>query len=401
MKYSSFFKAAAGVALAAMVLSCGPKKLSDKEILTLIYNSTGGAEWSEYNQDGWLVEEDLADWHGVKVNEEGRVIELSLSEAQGPIPAEIGGLTELESIYLNVELSDEEKENPSALPVPLSLSKLEKLRSLDIRCTDAHCEVPSLENMPFLEELRLSFRGAAYPVVTSTGLTQLYLNGFDGPITEWVYAQGNLKELSINPDKLEGGISPDIRNLSCLERLNVDYSLFIGSVDVPDSELPAAEIFENLKNLKYVFLRGCSTSGVLPESIGDMPELKSLILCDLGLTGELPKELGNLPKIETLEIYSQEITGEIPAELFNAVSLKQLWLQRNHLSGPLPKEIGNLVNLESLYIAKNELSGKIPAELAKCTKLGKGVFTDFSDNQFSEDIPEQVKSMEYFSKFKF
>ena len=71
------------------------------------------------------------------------------------------------------------------------------------------------------------------------------------------------------------------------------------------------------------------------------------------------------------------------------------------LSGPLPKEIGNLVNLESLYIAKNELSGKIPAELAKCTKLGKGVFTDFSDNQFSEDIPEQVKSMEYFSKFKF
>ena len=102
MKYSSFFKAAAGVALAAMVLSCGPKKLSDKEILTLIYNSTGGAEWSEYNQDGWLVEEDLADWHGVKVNEEGRVIELSLSEAQGPIPAEIGGLTELESIYLNV-----------------------------------------------------------------------------------------------------------------------------------------------------------------------------------------------------------------------------------------------------------------------------------------------------------
>lgn len=397
MKHFRLFVFAALIP-AAILSSCGPKHLSDKQILELIYKQAGGDQWSEYYREGWLTEENIADWKNVSVNDEGRVTSLSIYGAKGVIPAEISGLTELE--VLNISMDNNEDDGDPVACIPASIGKLEKLRELSINVS-VPCEVPPLDNLYLLEDLSLRFYGAAYPAAVGSGnLTDLTLNGFAGEIPAWVYEKGALTELSINTDQLEGGLSPDIANLGNLERLNVDNSRFIGGVDVPNTELPVDAIF-SLKNLKYLFLRSISTSGVLPAEIGDMPELKSMILCDLGLTGELPKELGNLPKIETLEIYRQEITGEIPAELFNAVTLKQLWLQHNHLTGPLPKEIGNLINLESIELSDNQLSGAIPAELAKCTKLGKGVFTDFSKNQFSPDIPEQVKAMEYFSKFKF
>ena len=397
MKKFRFLLLAAAVIPAVMVSSCGPKQLSDKQILELIYAQAGGDQWSDYNKEGWLTEENIDDWKNVDVNEEGRVVRLSIYGGKGVIPAEISGLTELEE--LNIVMDNDDDEGDPVECIPASIGKLEKLRELYLNVS-VPCAVPPLDNMPLLEDLNLRFYGGAYPEAVSGDLYELVLNGFAGEIPAWVYDKVNLKVLSINTDKLEGGLAPEIANLSSLERLNVDNSRFIGGVDVPNTELPVDAIF-SLKDLKYIFLRSISTSGVLPAEIGNMPELKSMILCDLGLTGELPKELGDLPKIETLEIYRNELTGQIPPELFNAVTLKQLWLDHNHLSGPLPKEIGNLVNLESIELSYNELSGSIPAELAKCTKLGKGVFNDFTNNQFSPDLPEQVKAMPYFSELKF
>ncbi|MBR5699764.1 MAG: hypothetical protein IKX37_01580 [Bacteroidales bacterium] len=399
MKLSKLTLIAAALVPAALLSSCGPKQLTDKDILTLIYNQAGGEQWSDSSKEGWLTEENIADWHNVKVNDEGRVTSLKLYGCKGVIPAEIGGLTELETLYISMDNSEDDGDPIN--PLPSSIGKLEKLTDLSLN-VKVPCEVPPLDKMPDLTELFLRFDGAPYPAeIASRNLEDLSLNGFVGAIPAWVYEMAWLKELSINPDKLESGIAPEIGNLTSLERLNVDFSQFIGSVDVPDSDLPTEAIFDNLKNLKYLFLRGASTSGTLPPSIGDMPELKTMILCNLGLTGELPAELGNLPKIETLEIYRNELTGEIPAELFNATTLKQVWFQHNHLSGPLPKEVGNLVNLESLDLSYNELSGPIPAELGKCTKLGKGVFNDFSHNQFDAEIPAAVQALENFSKITF
>lgn len=398
MKNFRIILIAAAMIPAVIVSSCGPKKLNDKQILELIYAQAGGEQWSESNKEGWLTEENIADWRYVEVNEEGRVTGLSIYGAKGVIPAEISGLTELEELSIVMD-NDDDEGDPVAC-IPASIGKLEKLRELYINVS-VPCEVPPLDNLLLLEDLNLRFWGSAYPAaIGSNNLTELTLNGFVGEIPAWVYDQIGLTELSINTDKLEGGIAPEIAKLYNLERLNVDNSRFIGGVDVPNTELPAEAIF-SLKSLKYLFLRSISTSGVLPAEIGNMPELKSMILCDLGITGELPKELGDLPKIETLEIYRNELTGAIPAELFNAITLKQLWLNHNHLSGPLPKEIGNLINLESIDLSHNELSGSIPADLAKCTKLGKGVFNDFTHNQFSPELPEQVKAMPYFSELKF
>lgn len=396
MKRFNFSLLAAALLPAALLSSCGPKQLSDKEILTLIYNQAGGKEWSESDQKGWLTEENLADWRGVEVNEEGRVTSLILTGTKGIIPAEISGLTELKTLRL---VSKNEKDVDPENPFPATIADLTQLEDLTLRAS-VPAQAPSLAAMPNLKRLVLNLK-SAYPEIGSKVLETAWLNGLTGAIPEVLYENTELKDLSISTSELAGGISPKIAQLQKLEKLNVDNSKFIGGVDVDDSVLPLEEIF-SIKTLKSLFLRTCSTSGTIPASIGDMPNLTYAVFCNLGLTGELPKEIGNMPKIETLEIYNDRgITGPIPAEIGNATTLKSLWLNRLSLTGEIPASLGKLVNLETLYLADNQLTGKIPASLGNIPKLGKGVFNDFSGNQLSPDIPASLKSLEYFDKIKF
>ena len=71
----------------------------DKEALVALYNATDGANWR--NNENWLSEQPLDDWHGVTVSD-GRVTRLRLSsnELTGPIPAELGDLSSLTRLWL-------------------------------------------------------------------------------------------------------------------------------------------------------------------------------------------------------------------------------------------------------------------------------------------------------------
>ena len=84
------------IVLAAMLLpvmtlmtGCGggTKNLSDRDILSLIYQKAGGDSWEDKDKENWNSEEDLGKWKNVKVNEEGRVTELSI-RGSGEIPAD-------------------------------------------------------------------------------------------------------------------------------------------------------------------------------------------------------------------------------------------------------------------------------------------------------------------------
>ena len=55
-------------------VECAP--LADREILEVLYEATGGTDWA--NNDNWLTEEPLQDWHGVRVGGDGRVISVNL-----------------------------------------------------------------------------------------------------------------------------------------------------------------------------------------------------------------------------------------------------------------------------------------------------------------------------------
>ena len=67
---------------------CAP--ISDRAALVALYEATDGPNWT--NQDNWLTHAPLKDWYGVEVNAEGRVISLDLyrNGLVGELPSGIG-----------------------------------------------------------------------------------------------------------------------------------------------------------------------------------------------------------------------------------------------------------------------------------------------------------------------
>ena len=55
------------------------------------------------NNDNWLSDAPIGEWYGVVTNDDGRVIALVLStnNLSGEIPAELGSLSNLQSLWLN------------------------------------------------------------------------------------------------------------------------------------------------------------------------------------------------------------------------------------------------------------------------------------------------------------
>jgi Leucine-rich repeat (LRR) protein len=110
-------------------------------------------------------------------------------------------------------------------------------------------------------------------------------------------------------------------------------------------------------------------SGTLPESLGDLKNLRILELSFNKISGELPASLGNLDTLEVLAFNGNEMTGNIPASLGNLNNLKQLHLSSNYLTGALPGSLKYLKNLEVFNVFDNKLSGELPSELSKITSL--------------------------------
>ena len=94
---------------------------ADRAALVAFYNATEGASWTR--NWNWLSDRPIGQWFGVTTNSDGRVAALRLSdnELTGPIPAELGDLTNLLTLALAGNLS-----RPGALtgPIPAELGDL-------------------------------------------------------------------------------------------------------------------------------------------------------------------------------------------------------------------------------------------------------------------------------------
>ena len=74
---------------------------AEREALVALYDATNGADWRENNN--WLSDAPLGEWHGVTTDDSGRVVELNLLDNQlsGEIPPELGNLANLVELYLS------------------------------------------------------------------------------------------------------------------------------------------------------------------------------------------------------------------------------------------------------------------------------------------------------------
>ena len=159
-----------------------PEGTSFRDALVALYNATDGANWT--NNRNWLSEEPLDEWFGVTADDDGRVIELDLSQNQlnGEIPAEIGRLTDLQDLDLfGNQLRGE---------IPPEIGSLANVTRLALWANQLTGEVPpEFGNLASLEWVALGINELSGPSYrpSSGNLTNLAeadftLNQFSGPI---------------------------------------------------------------------------------------------------------------------------------------------------------------------------------------------------------------------------
>ena len=99
-----------------------------------LYQATGGVAWDE--SSNWLTDAPLGEWHSVTTDDSGRVIELALwaNDLSGEIPPELGGLSNLERLYLNG--------NQLTGEIPPELGGLSNLQRLNLGTNRLSGEIP-------------------------------------------------------------------------------------------------------------------------------------------------------------------------------------------------------------------------------------------------------------------
>ena len=118
---------------------------TDREALVALYNATNDENWRK--NDNWLSDAPIGEWYGVVTNDDGRVIALVLStnNLSGEIPAELGSLSNLQSLWLN--------HNGLSGEIPAELGSLSYLKWLRLGGNSlSGCVPSSLE-----DQLKLNF----------------------------------------------------------------------------------------------------------------------------------------------------------------------------------------------------------------------------------------------------
>ena len=229
----------------------------DRAALVALYNATDGANWQ--TSTNWLTDRPIGEWHGVTVDGDGRVTQLDLSDNQlsGPIPAELGGLTNLELLNLG--------ENQLRGPIPAELGDLTFLQVLWLGGNELSGPIP-----------------AELGGLTNLVLLQLFRNELSGPIRAELGGLTNLQYLSLDDNQLSGPIPAELGGLTNLEGL----WLF-------DNEL----------------------SGPIPAELGGLTNLEGLWLFDNELSGPIPVNLGQLVALTHVYLANNALTGCVPASL--------------------------------------------------------------------------------------
>ena len=313
----------------AVAVMCDGTRVT--EVLAMLYNSTGGANWK--NDTNWLSNEEIGSWHGVETNSEGTVYNISLTtnNLSGTIPPELetlSGLTRLS--FQNNKLSG---------TIPPELGNLSNLTTLNLRMNQVSGMIP----------------------------TKL------GELTELV-------SLFLNDNKLSGTIPTKLGELTELVRLYLHKNQLNGTIP---AELGM------LSKLTDLSLGSNQLSGMIPTKLGELTKLVLLSLSDNQLTGEIPAELGMLSNLWYLYLHNNQLTGEIPAELGMLSKLTDLNLHGNQLNGAIPAELGMLSKLSYLYLHNNQLTEEIPiADLEKLDNLWELAL--WGNEELTGNIPNEL-----------
>ena len=224
----------------------------DRAALVAIYEATDGANWA--NNDNWLTDAPLEDWHGVHANPNNpeRVAALYLqgNQLKGPLPPELGNLADLQNLWI--------QDNALTGRIPPELGNLTNLRWLWIDYTGLTGPIPpELGMLSNLEYLYLGY------------------NNLSGPIPPELGALARLRFLDLASNELTGRLPVELGNLNELQELELGYNHLAGQVP-PE--------FRGMANLKELGLaNNPQLQGVLPVELSGLAHLKGLIASETSL----------------------------------------------------------------------------------------------------------------------
>ncbi len=419
---------------------------SDRQILILFHEATGGPNW--YGRLGWLSEAPLEEWFGIEVDDDGNVtgLELYRNNLVGAIPPELGGLASLSRLQL--------ASNHLSGPIPAELAELSGLSFLGLFNNDLEGTVPpELGGLANLTQLELDRNRLTGPIPRSflelDRLRRFYFDQGSG-----LCAPGS-PEFTAWLSAMKGGGQGPFCNQSDLQVLE---SLFLasGGVEWTNSngwrEGAAASRrhgvgTDALGRVTALDLTGNGLTGRLPENLGELTLLAELRVAENALTGRLPPSLSALG-LRWFEYAETELcippdayfkgwlgdiewhqgTGvdcappsdrDVLVTLYDATGgpdwterdnwltdaelgewygvetdssgrVTALRLQNNGLEGPIPAELGHLSALRDLFLWNNNLRGPIPPELGNLPNLANLVVVNSS---LSGTIPPELGNL--------
>ena len=375
----------------------------DIAAMTALYNATGGPDWS--NNENWLSDSPLGDWHGVTTDTNGRVAGINLmnNNLQGTLPSEIADLANLKTLNLasNLGLS-------GPLPSELIGSELESLildgtglcapettqyqnwlNSIPNQSVST-CVAQDTDTLIALVGLYNSTGGSNWADNTNW-LSQASLGLWYGVTTD---ADGKVTELNLSDNNLSGSLPSSLSKLKDLTTLDLSDNgglsgplpLSLASISLESLSLDGTSLCAPTDDSFKTWLQGVSDTSGLTDCTSVNPDREVLVTLYNVTNGPnwnnnsnwlSAKPMGEWYGVTTdhsgrvtkLSLAGNNLLGTIPPELGQMNMLQILWLGFNELSGPIPPELGNLQNLRNLGIQLCWLSGTIPPELGQLTKL--------------------------------
>ena len=311
----------------------------DRAALVALYEATDGPNW--VNNENWLTDAPLGDWYGVDTDTSGRVVRLDLAGntdnwpeviphgLSGPIPPELGNLTHLTGLYLQV--------NQLSGPIPPELGDLANLRRLRLWSNDLSGPIPpELGNLGSVEDL------------------DVFGNDLSGPIPPEFGELVNLTRLQLGSNSLTGLIPRSLLDLTGLTRFYfgrneglcapgvAGFADWLGAME--DTSGPYCnESDVGVLNLLY------ETSGG-PDWTNSTGWLETPALDEwYGVTADA------LGRVATLDLSRNGLAGQLPGNLSELAHMTELRIAHNtDLSGRLPLSLADL-SLRVLHYAGTEL----------------------------------------------
>eukprot|EP00934_Nitzschia_sp_Nitz4_P002388 Nitzschia sp. Nitz4//scaffold202_size38995//17650//21009//NITZ4_007631-RA/size38995-augustus-gene-0.51-mRNA-1//1//CDS//3329541381//2383//frame0 len=323
----------------------GDGKLSEREILRLLWSYTIGRNWGSQFQSWADPRIDSCDLFGITCIH-GRVARIDLSEAslcsngarkQGNkaeckgIPAELSLLSDLEVLNMN-------KRQFLYGSIPTEFGRLSKLLYLDIgNSPNIAGTIPT--ELGQLSELRFLNLAGCH---------------FYGTVPESLYRLTHLEKLHLSNNMLAGTISSQIRKLTKLKEL--------------------------------VWSR-TSLGGTLPDELGELSLLENLEIYGNRLVGSIPATIGGCTSLKRIDLFNNNLTGPLPSSMEMLTSLQIFHCKQNSLTGTIPEEFGDLPRLAWFDVSTNKLHGTAPASFGKSKTI-----TDFrlGENMIHDPIPQSL-----------